>query len=192
MFYLLVHWFFLLSRSTLFLSPSTDLFWLLYFSVLKSLFTSSDRTISLLKLSIYFAETFYLFICFKYVHNFSLKYVYDGCFKIFQTILISLSSWCFYMLIFFPFSVQSSCFLVWQVISYWSLDILDITLWDSHIDKSSGQWSILILLISNIWHFLDPSFLKNFLHLISYYPSTLLLFLPLVPLVTIKGSKVRL
>lgn len=79
------------------LSPySLILFSVLFteFLILDILFFSSEVSMWLLCHIIYFfAEAFYLFICFKHGYNCPSKHFYGGCLKIPQIILMSSQCW---------------------------------------------------------------------------------------------------
>lgn len=89
--------------SILLLNLSTEFFvcfFLLNFLILKFSF----KNISLPRLLYFFTKTFWFFICVVCICICLLKHVYNGCFRICQITLTSLSSkHCYYLLIVFCF-----------------------------------------------------------------------------------------
>lgn len=76
------------------------------------IFQLQNFHLDLLYILYFFTEAFYLFICFKRLHNCSLKHFHHDCFKnLYQIIPTFLSPWCWYLFIVF-FSIHFKIFLV--------------------------------------------------------------------------------
>ena len=81
-------------------------------------------SIVLLLFSCFFAEDFYFFICFKYVHNSSLKNFYHDYSKI--TLITFLSFQCWHLPTVFAFYLRCSWFLLLGVTSNWNMDMFTL------------------------------------------------------------------
>lgn len=135
LFCLCLLWFFSSVLSILLLSLSVEYFFqLFYFSVLKVPLVS--LYLYFFTESVYFFGLSIFFICFKHVHNCFFQDFYDAYLKIFvRWFNLSLSSWCWLLLIPLSYTLSFFWLLVWQVIflmetwTFWALcnEILHLT-----------------------------------------------------------------